>query len=106
MSLNLYGVLGCNFCTLKDLDRPSKIVEKCPVTGLVAVVPSSLSRMKCWMWAPLSPGLFHFSWMLVLLLVTSFGAAGWSGSQARVTKLTVSLAPPLRFIDLRTAWTL
>ena len=46
------------------------------------------------MCAPLSGGAFHLRLTAVLVRLISLGGNGWSGSQDRVVKDTVSLAPP------------
>ena len=42
----------------------------------------------------MSGGAFHLRLMAVLVLLINLGGNGWSGSQERVVKDTVSLAPP------------
>ena len=53
----------------------------------------------------MSGGAFHLRLIAVLVLLINLGGNGWSGSQERVVKDTVSLAPPRKKILLKKYFT-
>lgn len=86
---NRYDVDGCNFCKEYCLPRVLHVsTNSLPL-------PSSHSRMYCWMCEPLSFGAFQRNCNEFFERAINFGGVGWSGSHDGHVKTAASDGEPL-----------